>query len=311
MFNSHLPVIALLLLSVVRPASAAEPKCDRACLRSVTDQYLKALLAHDPALAPMADSVRYTENAAMVATGDGLWKTVASLRDHQQYYQDAVSGNALFRGAVNEIGLDTPTIVAIRIRAPTGRISEMEAIIARKGAHGAFMPEALTTVNPVLTQAVPLAKRASRAELEAIADSYWTGIQKHDSSIVQFQRGCDRFENGRQMTNVSSPGASAALQSDCGGGAETLLQIKGIPERRFYLFDEEHGIAIGTFTIDVPGTPASPAVPATSTSAAKPAAAATVPRMPLVCEVFKIRDGKIQYIEATLLNMPNPTKTGW
>src|SRR5688572_3162407 len=70
-FGFYLQCLAFIFL-FVHPASAA---CDRQCLRSVTDQYLKALLAHNPALAPLANSVKYTENGSIVKPGEGIWKT--------------------------------------------------------------------------------------------------------------------------------------------------------------------------------------------------------------------------------------------
>ena len=287
------------------------PGCDRTCLRTVTDQYLKALLAHNPALAPMDSKVRYTENAATVITGDGIWKTASSLREHQQYYQDAMTGNALFRGVLNETGVDTPAIVAIRIKAPAGKITEVETIIARKGGHVTYTPDALTTVDPRLTQVVPLDQRSTREQLKTIVETYWDGITQHDSNIVLAAKGCDRFENGRKVTNNTAPGSSLTVQTDCAGSASRLTQISNVPERRYYLFDEEHGIVIGTFTLDIPPTPARPETPATAGAPVQPATPASAGRMPLICEVFKVIDGKMQYIEATLLNMPYPTRSGW
>jgi hypothetical protein len=48
-------------------ASAAEP-CDRACLTRTSDQYLSAVVKHDPGTAQLAPSFRYTENSCF----DGL-----------------------------------------------------------------------------------------------------------------------------------------------------------------------------------------------------------------------------------------------
>src|SRR5687768_8978112 len=76
-----LPVAAALLaLSAASSAPAQgrlQQPCDRACLSGITDQYLAAMLTHDPAKAPLAQNVKYTENAADVDVflGDGIWAT--------------------------------------------------------------------------------------------------------------------------------------------------------------------------------------------------------------------------------------------
>ena len=36
--------------------------CDRACLEPFVDKYLDAMVAHDPAKAPFAKGVKFTEN---------------------------------------------------------------------------------------------------------------------------------------------------------------------------------------------------------------------------------------------------------
>src|ERR1017187_4418097 len=41
---------------------AAAVSCDRACLDGFANQYLSALLAHDPSRAPLAKTVTFTEN---------------------------------------------------------------------------------------------------------------------------------------------------------------------------------------------------------------------------------------------------------
>ena len=50
--------------------------CNRACLENVVDQYLAALVAHDPKRAPISADVKYTENNQVIQIGDGFWKTV-------------------------------------------------------------------------------------------------------------------------------------------------------------------------------------------------------------------------------------------
>lgn len=47
--------------------------CDSACLKGLVDQYLAALVKHDPTGLPLASNVKFTENTATIELGDGTW----------------------------------------------------------------------------------------------------------------------------------------------------------------------------------------------------------------------------------------------
>src|SRR5437868_1434475 len=50
--------------------------CDRACLVGVMDQYLQALMSHDPSRLPLAEEVWVTENTGRIDLGEGvLWRS--------------------------------------------------------------------------------------------------------------------------------------------------------------------------------------------------------------------------------------------
>ena len=81
--------MGLLLLGGAGRASA-QAACDRACLRTMLDQYLEAVVKHDPKAAPLVVGFRQTENAVNVAPGNGVWKTVTGLGKMQRRYLDPV-----------------------------------------------------------------------------------------------------------------------------------------------------------------------------------------------------------------------------
>ena len=66
------------------------------------DQYLAAVIKHDPAAAPLVVGFRQTENAINVRPGNGVWKTVTGLGKVQRRYLDPVSGQAAYYGTVEE-----------------------------------------------------------------------------------------------------------------------------------------------------------------------------------------------------------------
>src|SRR5688572_11555255 len=89
----------------------AQPDCDRACLGTMLDQYLDAVVANDTDAAPLALGIRQTENAINVAPGNGVWQSVTGLGEVQRRYFDPVSGQAAYYGSVEE-GADAALVTA-------------------------------------------------------------------------------------------------------------------------------------------------------------------------------------------------------
>src|SRR3954447_21515168 len=67
--------------TTVAPGAA---DCDRACLKGVLDQYLAALLAHDPTRLALAPGVKFTEDNTVKSVGEGLWRTATRARAFRQ-----------------------------------------------------------------------------------------------------------------------------------------------------------------------------------------------------------------------------------
>src|SRR4051812_27136137 len=108
-------------------ASGAEAQtgtCDRACLRTMLDQYLNAVIAHDPSKAPLLLGMRQTENAISVRPGQGIWKTMTALGRIQRRFFDPVTGQAGFYGIVKEG--DDDAIVTVRLRVDNRKLTEAE-----------------------------------------------------------------------------------------------------------------------------------------------------------------------------------------
>jgi len=245
-------------------AFAASNDCDRTCLKNSLDQYLNAVVKHDPAAAPLFVGFRQTENAVVVRLGTGTWKSVTGLGKVQHRYMDMVSGQAGYFGTVDE-GADA-AIVTVRVKVENRKIAEAEWFIVHKGDPGLngpqvpgqnagnfFDPENLTTTSP---PDKPLAKeaRASREALMAITNSYFDGITTHDGSIIMAHPGCVRVENGATVTGRPARGGQAGAVSDCTSGLATI-NIQNVAARRYPVVDEEAGVvlAIAVF-VRKPGT---------------------------------------------------------
>jgi hypothetical protein len=71
---------------------AAQP-CDRQCLVPLMQNYLAALVKHDPKAGPfVSQEVKFTENTATIPVGYGLWVTASGgPTDFQIYAADPVA----------------------------------------------------------------------------------------------------------------------------------------------------------------------------------------------------------------------------
>ena len=115
---------AAIVFVVGAGSASAQTTCDRACLRTMLDQYLAAVVKHDPAAAPLVVGFRQTENAINVRPGNGVWKTVTGLGKVQRRYLDPVTGQAAYYGTVEE-GSST-AVVTVRVRVENRQLTEAE-----------------------------------------------------------------------------------------------------------------------------------------------------------------------------------------
>jgi len=249
----------LALVFIATTSLFAQTNCDRNCLKTTLDQYLNAVIKHDPTAAPLLIGFRQTENATVVKLGNGMWKSMTGLGKVQRRYFDPVSGQAAYFGIVEESG--APAIVTVRVRVENRKITEAEWVIARKGDPGLNGPAGgnVFDVDNLLKSPPPertLSKdaRMSRETMLGITNSYFDGITTHDGSIIMAFPGCVRIENGTTMTGRGGRGAAAGTVSDCTTGLETI-NIQNVAARRFPIVDEEAGVvmAMAVF-IRRPGT---------------------------------------------------------
>ena len=108
--------------------------CNRACLENLVDQYLAAVVAHDPRRLPLSREVKYTENDQVMEVGDGFWKTAEGRGNYTHIFADPEFGQVAFMGTMREAG--APLLMSLRLRVELGRISEIESIYFRPGGGG-------------------------------------------------------------------------------------------------------------------------------------------------------------------------------
>ena len=130
-------VAAVAVFSTTQVKASTGPiplNCDRACLEGVMNQYLAAVVAHDPTKVPLSEDVKYTENYQVMKVGDGFWKTAAGLGTYKHYFADPEFGQVAFMGTMLEAG--QPLLLSLRLRIELGRITEIESVYFKPGGGG-------------------------------------------------------------------------------------------------------------------------------------------------------------------------------
>jgi hypothetical protein len=237
--------------------------CNRMCLETLVDQYLAALVAHDPKRLPLSADVKYTENDQVLDVGDGFWNTNTGLGNYKHYFADPVTQQAGWMGTMRERG--GLLLMALRIRVQLGRITEIETNFFRAGGGGpnniAAM-DALGKPEALWLEPIPAAQRSSRNQLIEIANAYFEAVQRDDGKgFYPFTDDCDRIENGSHTTNTPSPkpntpGGFNYMGLDCKKQLESgyLGIVTNIHHRRFPLVDEERGVVWANCVFDMGGT---------------------------------------------------------
>jgi hypothetical protein len=251
-----------LMLGLATTAQAATPTCDRACLRATLDTFIGAVLAHDPARAPLAIGFRQTQNAVITPAGGGIWKTITALGSVQRRYVDPVTGNAEFFGLVMEG--DKPAVASARIRIEGREITEAEWHVARKGDTGMagtgtailFDPEGLEKLPPP-DRVVPRAQRLPREALQRIVSTYFDGLVNGSGRTVLAHGGCARLENGFNVSGRPLPPERKddgfEGKGDCTSGY-AQLHVANVAARRYLVIDEEaQAVVMSAVFIRTPG----------------------------------------------------------
>src|SRR5262245_12941065 len=219
-------VIALVL--TVHASTGPIPlNCNRACLENLVDQYLTALVAHDPKQLPLSKDVMYTENDQVIPIGDGSWKTIEGRGNYTHIFADPEFGQVAYMGTMKEAG--APLLLSLRLRVELGRVTEIESVLVRPG--GGAPKNSANMDTPYKPEefwfkSIPPAQRMSRQELIAVADGYCTGLQKNDGKGINgtgtypFTNDCHRIENGSLTASAPArpnlaAGAIDAFAMDC------------------------------------------------------------------------------------------------
>ncbi len=300
------------------PSAHGSLGCDRACLDAIAEQYLAAMLAHDPSKAPLVPGARYTENAVELPLPDGLWRTVQSVDRYRLFVTDVRQGSIGFFVKARENA--APVLVGTRLKVVRRRITEMESIVARLGTTVAGGPSSTQRTEqlgesprkPFLT-ALPPDRRRTREQLAAIVNEYFTGIENNTGEKPPpFADDCLRLENGTQTTGRAlAPGATPGpLNYSCKEAFRLgyYHEDTRLRNRRVLAVDEERGLVYAGVYFDHDATVRSYRLKNGRTATVRN----TAPWTWAIQELFEINaDGQLSQIEAVLTSVPYGMRPGW
>jgi hypothetical protein len=272
--------------------------CDRACLTGFIDTYYKALLANDARLLPQAAGARITVNGDVKPLSGAFWPEAASVRWRFDAVNERLGDTGTEVVVVNEDGSVTMEIV--RLKVARGTITEMEILRCFKGCAGDawWGPEQLDPQPSAFLQLpIPPAERDSYYGLAAVADGYFRAFQTNgtpDYHPADLLPDTTRFENGTHFTGTVRDGAYTTAAS---GFERGRFIGRNLWDRRQAVIDEERGIVLTILRFGkVDGAQNASSVTAFDR---------------IVGEFFTVKSGKIQEIQAVLVNRKDDEPTGW
>jgi hypothetical protein len=274
-----------LLFSFFGWARAAD--CDRDCLRGLVTQYLNAMTAHNPGALPLASNARFTENAAEMKLGEGMWKNASGIGSYRLDILDVRQGVAVSQVVMQEAG--ALVMLSLRLKVMDRKISEIETQVTRKQSEGAiFNVNALQAPRKEMTFTPDRAQLNSREEAIRIAEYYPAGLKVGSFVTVDapFAPDAYRIENGGV---AAGPGCTRAGCENI--KTQNIIKHPAITTR-VAAVDEDLGIVLLRMNFG-------------DTGSYGPGNAL------IVWEAFKVYGGQIHAVEAFMRVMPASAGSGW
>jgi hypothetical protein len=276
--------------------NAAGSACDRACLEGFVNQYLDAMVAHDPSRLSVAPTLKFTEDDVVLKLGDALWGTASGLGHYKLYFADPQEAQVGFFGSILENGRGA--VLALRLKIENRRISEAETVVVRSTRTYDLLEKA-GAPDPFLLETVPESERLPRGQLTAITNQYFEAIEQGNGRVAPFHADCNRFENG--MKTSGPLGCSAQLDT------QVFNYISRIQPRRFLVVDQERQVVFGFFMFNHRGDVLWVNSPGEGKH--EMMAAAKRPFSVDVAEAFRIQDRQIRKVEALMTALPYGAKS--
>ena len=306
-------LVAGAALAAPATPDVASPGTDRAKLEAVVDLYIRALVAHNPSIAPFARDALFSENDQRLALGEASWRTFERFGRYRHYFADPENGDVGVIANAYESG--GGCVFVLRLKVREGLIVEAEQFVSRD-TMGADTYEKLGAPDPVWLEPIPPLQRQSRDALRAVGFMYFEALQRNDGAgIYPFREDCKRIEHG--TPTVGRPPAQGYGHSDATTAYITLKAkaqyefglmafVTRIRDRRTLVADVERGAVLASSYYDYDG--------ALQAIRFRNGQSWTLPpyfrtsRSHHANEAFKIINGSFRYIEMTFIEVPFATR---
>ena len=280
----------------------------RASLYAALNAYLAALRAGDCTRVVWAPGARCSENNVQLRPGDGLWATLTGVGAYDLRFADTETGQVGFFGSVVETRDESP--FTLRLKVAAGAVAEAECIVVRAADSGIPFPPPVFAPKPALNAMLPAAARMSRTEMIGLADGYFSTLEQNDGTLrTRFHPDCNRVENGVQTTN--NPGLGFLPSARLGCEAQFRLGIYRYDDRlrarRYPLVDVERGLVLASAFIDHCGRVGRYRL----TDGTEVESPVRRPHSFALLELFKLRAGAIEQIEANFITVPYHMPCAW
>jgi hypothetical protein len=195
-----------------------------------------------------------------------------------------------------------------RMTVRNGRIAEVESLVHRKEPGPGVDPK-FYEADPEVARILTPEERTPRAKMIALANGYFSTLQLNDGIMhTSFDPDCQRAENG--MLTAGKPSAAQPKLSGCAHQLEMgeLKRITAARGRAFFAVDESRGLIMARIFLDHDGFLSEYKRTDGTTMSAAPH---TVPQTWCALELFKIVNGRIRRIHATMTGVPYKLPTPW
>jgi hypothetical protein len=272
--------------------------CDRACLTKFIDKYYAALVANDARALPEAARAKITLNGDAVPLANAFWASAEKVRWRFDIVNEHLGDTGTEVVVTNADGSETMEV--LRLKVANGAITEMEIIRCHKGDAGDawWGPEQLDPEpSDYLKLPIPPAERDSYYQLVAVGDGYFRAFQTNgtpDYHRTDVMVDTTRHENGAHFTGLVRNGVYTTVATGFDRGQ---FLGRNLWDRRYPVVDEERGIVLVILRFGkIPGVQN----------------AASVTQFDrIVGEFFTVKSGKIQEVQAVLVNRDDAKPTGW
>ena len=261
--------------------------CDRKCLATAMDDFVKSATTGRAASIRIADHAEIRENAAIVPIGKTSWARVKTVRSIVSI-TDASTGNVVSRAGV-ELLDGTPGYLSTRLKVVRGgRILDVE-ISADTSSR--VVSSYVWKLDPWFTMVLPEDQRLSRVTLEALARRYFHSLSTHHAVVADFDTSCNRYHSGQQITNVARKTVEEGPPRTCVGSLEGTPPWGPATEQRFPVIDPERGLVFAVTLLHYLQAP--------------------TPSQMYVSEVFKVVGGRIVRIDNIGVMMKGVSSLGF